>query len=253
MSQLTLAQCAPMAIRSFRRALPLAFGVLSLTMINPINPALAQEPIVRTLTVTGQGSESIPATLAQVTLGVEVQGATAAEAQQEVARRSNTIIELLRSRNDVTQLRTAGLYLNPVYDYNDSTPRITGYSATNTVSFEIPTENAGTIMDEAIQAGATRIDGIYFVAEDDAVAAAQQDAIREATQDAQAQADVVLDSLGLTRGDIIGIQVNGASYGPPVPFYGRGGDLQASEAALPTPVIGGEQEVQASVTLQITY
>lgn len=256
-------KCSPLATRSLfavpafprqrsiqllRRALPLALGLLSLAMVSPV---LAQEEeMTRTLTVTGQGAEAIPTTLSQVTLGVEVQGETAEEVQREAADRSAAVVELLRSRN-VSKLQTAGLYLSPVYDYNNSTPRITGYTATNTVSFRIATEEAGALMDEAIRVGATRIDGITFVADDAAIATAQQQAIREAIQDAQSQADAAFGALGLTAGEIVNVQINGGSYIPPMPFYGGG--VRAADAAASTPVIGGDQEVQASVTLQISY
>lgn len=240
-------------VPTLRRIFPFALGLLSLSTVSlmPIHPAFAQEEAMRrTLTVTGQGSEFAPTTLSQVTLGVEVQGETAATVQQEVAQRSAALVELLRSRN-VTKLQTAGLYLSPIYDYNDSSPRITGYTATNTVSFQVPTTEAGVLMDAAIQAGATRIDGVSFIADDAAINTARQQAIREATEDARAQADAAFDALGLTAGDIVSVQVNGAYAYPPMPYYGR--TSQVAEAAVPTPVIGGEQEVQANVTLEISY
>lgn len=249
MKRSTLAVRSPLSLRHVRRAIPVAIGLLSLAMINP---AFAQaERILRTLTVTGQGSEFVATSLSQVTLGVEVQGETAEAVQQEVADRSNAVINLLRSKANITRLQTAGLYLNPVYDYNSSTPSITGYTGVNTVSFRIPTAETGALLDELIQAGATRIDGVSFVADDAAIATARQEAIQDAIEDAQTQADAALAALGFTPGEIVGVQVNGASYGPPVPFY----DVRAAEVAqsAPTPIVGGEQEVQASVTLQISY
>ncbi|MCZ0905245.1 SIMPL domain-containing protein, partial [Microcoleus sp. HI-ES] len=88
---------------------------------------------IRTLTVTGRGVEAIPTTQTQVRLGVEVQGKTAAEVQQEAARRSSAVVELLRSRQ-VEKLETAGITLNPIYSYENNQQRLTGYTATNTVS-----------------------------------------------------------------------------------------------------------------------
>jgi uncharacterized protein len=246
--RLTLMGRSTFSIEPIRRVIPVMIGCLSLTMVSP---AFAQESLIRTLTVTGQGTESVATTLSQITLGVEVQGETAEAVQQEVAQRSNTIVEQLRSREGVTKLQTAGLYLNPVYDYSNNTARITGYTGVNTVSFRVPTAQAGALLDDMIQAGATRIDGVSFVAEDAAIAEARQQAIREATEDAQSQADATLAALGLTRGEIIGIQVNGAALTPPIPFLADRA-VQAAES-VPTPVVGGEQEVQASVTLQITY
>ncbi|MBI4783530.1 MAG: SIMPL domain-containing protein [Oscillatoriophycideae cyanobacterium NC_groundwater_1537_Pr4_S-0.65um_50_18] len=237
---------------SIKRAcvMPLLLGVLSLSMTNP---AFAEgEQMLRTVTVTGMGTESIPTSISQVQLGVEVQGKTAEEVQQEAARRSSAVVELLRSRS-VDKLQTAGIYLSPTYDYTDGQQKLTGYTATNSVSFRIATDRAGTLLDDAVKAGATRIDSVSFVAEDSAISTAQKQAIREATQDAQEQAEAALSALGLQRKDIVSIQVNGAA--PPMPLYARQERAMAAmaDSPAPTPVVGGEQEVQASVTLQISY
>jgi uncharacterized protein YggE len=226
----------------------LLVGLLTLTLTNPV---LAQEKLLRTLTVTGRGLEAIPTTKTQVQLGVEIQGKTAKEVQEEVARRSSAVVELLRSRQ-VEKLETTGIRLNPVYrNDNNTAPQITGYSGTNTVSFRASTEQAGKLLDDAVQAGATRIEGVSFTASDDAIASAQKQALREATQDAQSQADAVLSTLNLTRKDIVGIQINGATPPSPMPVF-TGKDVLESRLAT-SPIIGGEQEVQASVTLQISY
>lgn len=58
------------------------------------------------LTVTGKGVENIQTTIAEVTLGVEIQGRTASEVHQSVCSRSSAIIALLQSRN-VEKLKTS--------------------------------------------------------------------------------------------------------------------------------------------------
>ncbi|MDX2230297.1 MAG: SIMPL domain-containing protein [Leptolyngbyaceae cyanobacterium bins.349] len=226
---------------------------VSLLGIGLTYPAIAQEKMPRTLTVTGRGTELIPTTLTQVRLGVEAQGKTANEVQQEVARRSNSVVSLLRSRN-VTRLETTGINLSPNYRYDNNVQTLIGYNGSNMVSFRVETAKAGDILDDAVKAGASRIDGVSFVAADAAIADARKVALREATQDAQAQADAVLAALGLTRREVIGIQVNGAFTPPPRPFAmnAKFGEAQMADAA-PSPVVGGEQQVEASVTLQITY
>ncbi len=231
-----------------RRVIALALSLLTLSFANP---ALAQEKLQRTLTVSGRGVEMIPTTLTQVRLGVEFQGKTAQEVQQEVARRSSAVVALLRARN-VEKLQTTGITLNPIYSYNNNVQRLTGYSATNVVSFSLNTEQTGTLLDEAVKAGATRIDGINFTASDPAIAAAQQQALREATQDAQQQANTVLSVLNLTPKEVVSIQLNSASPPqPPQPLYRQAASASADSAS--TPIIGGEQQVEASVTLQISY
>ncbi|MEA5464803.1 SIMPL domain-containing protein [Leptothoe sp. PORK10 BA2] len=227
----------------------LTMSVLSITMA----PAAwaNEDPLLRVITVTGQGSESIPTTLTQVELGVEVQGATAEEVQRQVAERSAQVMEVLRSQN-VQKLQTTGVRLNPQYSYDSSPQQLTGYIGANTVSFRIPTNNAGTVIDDAIAAGANQVYGLSFVAEESALTNARQVALKEATADAQQQANTVLSTLNLTPQEIVTIQINGANS-PPIYLGEQRFAEAAGEAAASTPVVGGEQTVDATVTLQIRY
>jgi len=242
-----------LARRTHHQILSLTLGLCCLTVSIPlfaVLPAAAQERIIRTITVTGRGVETIPTTLSQVALGVEIQGKTANEVQEEVARRSNAVVALLRSRN-VEKLQTTGIRLQPVYSYENNVQRLTGYLAANIVSFRIDTKQAGSLLDDAVKAGATQINGVSFIATDEAIAAAQKQALRAAANDAQEQADTVLGALKLTKREIIQIQVNSASAPMPIQFAS---DITLTKvSAAPTPVIGGEQQIEATVTLQISY
>jgi hypothetical protein len=235
---------------NFRSLLTALCLTLTLVSFTGLGEARAQEQRLRTLTVTGRGIEVIPTTQTQVRLGVEVQGKTAAEVQQEAARRSSAVVELLRSRQ-VEKLETTGITLNPTYSYENNQQRLTGYTATNTVTFRINTQSAGTLLDDAVNSGATRIDGVSFVAVESAIESARKQALRKATQDAQSQADAVLSSINLKRGEIVSIQVNGASAPPPM--YRQLAGTRGVAAEATTPVVGGEQQIEASVTLQISY
>ena len=213
---------------------------------------MAQTKLLRTITVTGQGVERIPTTLTNVSLGVEVQGETASGVQQEAARQSSSVVRYLRA-HQVEKLETTGIRLNPICcdRNNNSVQHLTRYSATNTVNFRLNSEQAGTVLDGAVKAGATRIDSVSFMASDSANAQAQQQALQKAAQDAQKQADTVLSSLHLTRKEVVSIQVNGAIT--PQPLVRQYENSRSSGASTVTPVIGGEQEVDAAVTLQISY
>ena len=213
-------------------------------------PSLAQEMILRTLSVIGQGEYSIPTTITQVQLGVEVQGETAQKVQEEVARYSTQVVNLLQSQ-DVDELQTTGISLQPQYSYENNETRLIGYVGINTISFEIETSQVGSLLDEAIDAGATRIDNISFTASDEIIAEAQKESLRQASLDTQNQAQAVLSALNLTQQEIIGIQVNHAA--PPImPIAFDTIDRRVSSAPS-TQVIGGNQTIQSSVTLQIRY
>lgn len=227
--------------------------VLAINMLfnmGMIKTAMAQEKLLRTLTVTGQGREKIPTTLTQVHLGVEIQGTTATEVQQKVANQTSALVNFLRSRN-VIELQTTGIQLQANYDYSNNQRRLLGYIGTNTVSFRIKTEQIGNLLDEAVKAGATRIDGVSFTANEEAISSAQKEALRQATIDAQQQSEAVLKALNFTAKEVVSIQVNGANT--PQPRMIQAAPMFSSVAKESTPVIGGEQTVEASVTLQISY
>lgn len=224
----------------------LALSVLLVsTVFTPT--ALAQEEPQNIVVVTGRGIETIPTTITQVTLGVEAQAQTAQEVQQEVARRSAAVVALLRSRK-VEKLETTGVSLSPNYSYTNNRQQLIGYMGSNTVSFQIATERAGTILDDAVKAGASQINGVSFMAAPTSLTTAQNQALREATLDAQSQAKVVLDTLNLSPKQVVRIQINNTSVPIPRPMVKMNMAADAS-----TPIIGGEQQVEASVTLQIRY
>ena len=240
---------------SFRPILPpvlsIVLGTLSfggLTALDPA-PAQAQEATPRSIAVSGYGVEPVPTTLAAVRLGVEAQGETPLEVQQEVARRSAAVVDYLKSQS-VSQLQTQSLSLNPLYDYSGNEPKIVGYSASNMVSFRVETPRAGALLDEAVRRGASRIDSMQFVATDEAIAEARQVALVEATEDAQRQADTVLKALGLTRQGVLGVQIDHAPVFSPSPNV-----MYAAEAkaGVTTPVVGGDQQVEATVTIYFSY
>jgi uncharacterized protein len=229
----------------------------TLVLLIGIAPALSQErKPAHTLTASGRGIVTIRTTLSQISLAIEATGKTPTSAQQEAARRSTQVMNYLKSQQ-VDKLQTTGINLSPTYVYpNGSTPRITGYSATNSISFRVPTDRAGEILDAAVKNGATRIDGVSFMASDQAIETAQIKALGQATRDAERQADTVLAALNLKRKEVIGIQITSTSTPAPVPIDNMQRSIVGRDSATmskPTPVMGGDQQVEAAVTLDIGY
>ncbi|MEM9276586.1 MAG: SIMPL domain-containing protein [Cyanobacteria bacterium P01_F01_bin.143] len=211
-------------------------------------PAIAQEQTLRTLTVQGQGIETVSATIAEVNLGVQIQGETAAEVQQELAEKTSEVVKLLQSR-DVEQLQTTGVFLQPNSPYSNNNRKLDGYIGSNTFSFQYCISEVGALIDEVVAVGVNRINSIRFTAKAEELAIAQQEALRKATLDAQNQANTVLKTVNFTAQEIVGIEINGANISNPQ-FIGA---EQFSTAQVNTTVVGGEEQVTAFVTLQIRY
>ena len=228
----------------------LAF-LLSLILINTglVMPSYADARELRTITVTGEGIENIATSQAIVRLGVEVQGKEAGKVQREVASRSDAVVKFLRSRQ-VEKLETTGISLQPNYDFSNNQRRLIGYIGANLISFQIDIAEAGSLIDEAVKVGATRIDGVSFTAGESAIAAAQRTALIKATEQAREQATIVLQALGLLPKETVSIQVG--NTGNPVPIARSEAVFRSADAAS-SPVIGGEQTLRAAVTLEISY
>ncbi|WP_107667184.1 SIMPL domain-containing protein [Cyanothece sp. BG0011] len=234
--------------------LPVILTLVTYPVINIpfMTPVMAQEQVLRTLTVTGKGTVRIPTSLTDVSLGVEIQGKTAAEVQQNVAQRTSSLVDFLRSRQ-VERLETTGIRLQPNYQYDNNQRRLVGYLGTNIVSFRVKTEEVGSLLDDAVKAGATRIDRVSFSATETAISEAQKEALKLATSDAQAQAEAVLSTLNFQSQEIISISINGANEPQPLVRQTPENFRTASAVADSTPVIGGEQTIEAMVTLQMRY
>jgi uncharacterized protein len=225
----------------------------SFVLMVGISPGYSQERKPnRTITASGRGIVTIPTTISQIRLAIEITGKTPTKAQQDAAQRSTRVVDFLKTQR-VEKLQTTGINLNPTYNYPpNSKPQLTGYTATNSISFQVTTDRAGAILDAAVKSGATRIDGVNFVASEQAIASAQLQALKQATQDAERQADAVLQTLNLKRREVIGVQINSASTPMPLPMQQARADF-ATKTTPTTPVVGGEQQVEAAVTLDIGY
>ncbi|MEM8638189.1 MAG: SIMPL domain-containing protein [Cyanobacteria bacterium P01_G01_bin.54] len=214
--------------------------------IRDVQSAFAQDAPSRILTVTGTAIVAVPTTITRVRLAIEVQDENAATVQAQVAQRTQAVVNLLRSRG-VQRMQTTGIRLQPLYERNTDERRLIGYRGSNNVAFRITTEQAGTVIDAAIQAGATRIDGVEFLATEAELEQAYLDALRLATQNAQQQADAVLDALGLDRQEIISIQLGQTRALSPI----QSNALVVGDAT--SPIVGGDSTVQGTVTLEIRY
>ena len=202
----------------------------------------------RSISVPGVGRVSVQPDIATLRLGVLVVRPTAAAARESAAATMTAVLEAL-SANGVPKkdLRTALLSLSPVTDYSPETgPRVTGYQAANSVSVTVrDLAQAGALIDAALGAGATSMDGLEFSVDDPS--AAEEQARRHAMADAKRRAETIAAASGVTLGAVTNV-VEGERGGMPVPFPALRAVAFKAEAA-DTPVEAGSQEIVVSVTV----
>ena len=201
----------------------------------------------KTIIVPGSGGVSVEPDLATLRLGVLVVRQTAAAARESAAVTMNAVLDALTTRGVAKRdLRTAMLSLSPLTDYSsDKGPRVTGYQAANSVSVTVrDLATAGILIDAALGAGATSLDGLDFSVADPS--AAEEQARKQAVDDARRRATTIAASAGVTLGAVVGVVEGGG--GGPMPYPAPRMMAMKAEAA-DTPVEAGSQEIAISLSV----
>jgi uncharacterized protein YggE len=221
---------------------PLVFSILALILAGP---AIAAEP-PRTLTMTGSGQVKAAPDEAKFSTGVVAQAGTAREALAANSRAMAAVIQALK-RQGVSDkaIQTANLALNPQYQgcKPDAAcqPKITGYEVSNTLSVTTEFAKAGVVLDALVASGANQIGGISFAIHDPKPLLATARA--EAVKDAIDKATTYAKAAGVSLGQILSIQDEGAEV--PRPMFKPMGVM----AARAVPLAGGEETAAATVSI----
>ncbi len=199
----------------------------------------------RTITVTGQGRVVVVPDVADVRLGVSVTRPTVGDARQAAAEAARRILDAVVAAGVAqADVRTATLQVQPQYDYSGGQPRLTGQQVIHQYTVTVRSLDAlGTVIDDALAAGATTLDGVAFRTGDPA--AAESAARVAAVQDARAKAGALAAEAGVTLGGVVAISEVGGVPGPR-PTLMKARAMAVADAA-PTPVEAGTDEVSVSI------
>jgi uncharacterized protein YggE len=199
------------------------------------------------VSVVGQGIVTAQPDVARITLGSEVFDPSLTNAQAEAARRMDAVVNKLKASGiPESDIHTVSFSVNPQYDQqpNQNQPVLRGYQVQNLV--EVKTTNVGglgSLIDDAIGSGATRVFGIRFEASD--MAALKSQARDQAMQDARAQAEQLARGAGVSLGRPIAIDISDTGGATPLPAARQA--LAAPAGAAATPIQPGELQVSTTV------
>ncbi len=200
------------------------------------------------LSVSAEGKVTSAPDMASVSLGVQTEGASAAAAMAENARRMNGLTRALRNAGVAARdIQTANLSVYPQYAQSEGeAPRITSYMANNTVSARVrDLDKLGATLDAAIAAGGNTLNGVSFAHQDpDAVLDAAR---RDAMARARARAELYASAAGLSVAHIVSISEGGASP-MPMPMFRERAMMMSADA---TPVSPGE--IDTSIMLNVVF
>ncbi len=174
-----------------------------------------------------------------MSFGVETRAATAKAAVAANADAMRKIINALRQARG-RELATQWVSVYPV---TNDTGAVDGYAASNSVSATSDVDDAPELIDAAAEAGANQISGPGLSSSN--AEALYRQALGKAVAEARARAEVLAKAAGRSLGEITDI-VEGTSA---MPYYAE--RMQAADAAS-TPIVPGEQETSASISVTFT-
>ncbi|NTV65092.1 MAG: SIMPL domain-containing protein, partial [Oscillochloris sp.] len=187
----------------------LALGALGMALIGRPATAQAQSDGVtgmRQVTVVGSGEVKLAPDAANVQIGVETTAPTTQEALAQNSTQAGAIIEQIKNLGVAEKdIQTSGFTIYPTY--SDDGRQVTGYTVSNQVSVTIrDLAQAGSLLDQVVQAGANRVYGVSFMLADPAAALAQ--ARDAAVANARARAEQLAKGSGASVGQVLVISEN---------------------------------------------
>jgi hypothetical protein len=233
------------AAAAARLPLWLAPLVAALIVLAAPLAAAAQEEAGR-ITVTAEGRATAAPDLAVITLGVEREAPSAAEAVAAMASGAEAVLAAVEDAGIAGRdVQTRGLDLSPRRERREGPGQgeIVGYVASTTVTVRVrELDSLGAVLDSVVGAGANLFRGLSFDLSDRQ--AAEDEARRAAVAEARRRAALYAEAAGVELGPLVRLEEAG---GAPRPEMMRTASAMADGAAVP--VAEGELELTARVTL----
>jgi uncharacterized protein YggE len=241
----------------------------------PLAPTMVSNT-TDTLSVTGTATSEIQPDKVQVNFAIQTMNETAGSALRANSEATSKVITALNGigiHNDA--IHNAYFSIYPNYNVqqlggsslaagyaltktllldSQTTPngvKLTGYTVTNSSMVESKSlSSVSRLVDMALAAGATRVDGIFFTVSDTKAEQIRANLTQEAIANSKIKANALANALGVK---IIGIQaasLNDFIYAGNQPPSSVGtATASAVSPNMQSPIITGEQAVTASVTV----
>jgi uncharacterized protein YggE len=204
--------------------------------------------------VNGEGEVTAVPDTAILTLGIEAQELTVAEARDKAAEAMTSVTDALKDAGiDEEDIQTQYFSIQEVYRWDDDKQQQTviGYQVTNTVTVKVmDITKVSAVIDSVTAAGGdlTRINSLAFTLDDPSPYYEQ--ARVKAVDDAAAKAKQLADTAGVKLGKPT--YISESSYIPSTIYRDVATVLEeVSEPTPTTPVSPGEMEI--TVNVQIAY
>ncbi|MGN0803294.1 MAG: SIMPL domain-containing protein [Candidatus Faecivicinus sp.] len=203
-----------------------------------------------TLTVRGTGVVGVTADVAQIVLGVREVSTDVREAQATVNEKINAICDaLIEAGVDQKDIGTESLYIYANYDYSGDEQRLTGYTASNTISITTSQiDSVGAYIDIAFEGGANTLDSVDFSSRDNEDA--QKEALELAVQNAYEKAEVIANAAGMEIVAVKSFDESEQSYSVDTGAKYSNARIEAGTGDQSTRVQASSLQIQATVLVE---
>lgn len=246
----------------------LAIGMIAATIVGgQAMTAAAQqsansEDKVPTVSTSGSATVKVDPDKVSVTIGVETEGKTAAEATRANATLMEQVLATLRNagvKND--QIVTGYFSVYPVYQIvsppcieiypqpPECYPRseISGYKAVNSITVTVDAdEDVGKLIDAAVNAGANNVSGAYFFVSEERQNEIRESLIEKAIENARSRAEKAAAALDMEITGVESVNLNDVYF----PIFYK--DFSLAEGSPGTQILPGQQTVSMNVSIVFT-
>lgn len=201
-----------------------------------------------TLVVSEVGEVNMEPDMATIHLGAEAVDSSADEAQSQVNERINAVRQVLAEYDiDEVDIQTVRINVNPDYQQGLQ-PDGNGteqYRAHHILEIDFrQIDKLGELIDDVSEAGANRIEQTRFALQDSQKA--EHEALKQAIEKTVSKADVMAQSSGRERGEVLQISDQQAQVNLPMQYHEQN-DVAMDRAESSTVVESGQVTITQRV------
>ena len=207
------------------------------------------------ISMTSRETVEVVPDMAEIIITIRTEDKSASNCQQENTEKLNQLLEYVRGLGfEDESIETSGFSLNPRYKWTNNEQILTGYEMRTTVTVtDIPMDQVGTVLSEAVENGANEIDSVsYFSSQYDQ---AYNQALAKAIELSKSKGEALAAASGMKLGGVLNItEMSDNQYGRYV-----NADLRATNEAakamaaadsVAMDVMPGEMQVTAEIVVE---
>ncbi len=206
----------------------------------------------KTISVTGTATSSFEPDQLNISFGVETQEETAKESLDANSVAMDKVVSAIMGAGiPESDIGTSSFNIRPVYDsYEDKetgrwTQELIGYRVSNIVTVETSKiDSAADIIDSGVNAGANRVDNVYFSLSPATHQKLKDDLLESAVLNAKSRANKALGPLDHQIIGVKSVSLDEFAIPYPTPVFSQRASFDMAESArAPTPIFSSEQDV----------